>query len=114
MTKEGLWPGETSPPFGGVAMNATIHPIVRPLSILFLFGLACLAWIEAPAQAGPKPDTYWQVEDIHAGMTGRGRTVMKGTKVETFDAEVLGVLKNTKLIVVANSDAAAAGTLRCG
>jgi hypothetical protein len=76
-------------------MNATIHPIVRPLSILFLFGLACLAWIEAPAQAGPKPDTYWQVEDIHAGMTGRGRTVMKGTKVETFDAEVLGVLKNT-------------------
>ena len=28
-------------------------------------------------------------------MKGIGRTVMKGTKVETFDAEVLGVLKNT-------------------
>jgi hypothetical protein len=28
-------------------------------------------------------------------MKGQGRTVMKGTKVETFDAEVLGVLKNT-------------------
>ena len=28
-------------------------------------------------------------------MKGHGRTVMKGTKVETFQAEVLGVLKNT-------------------
>ena len=28
-------------------------------------------------------------------MKGIGRTVMKGTKIETFEAEVLGVLKNT-------------------
>src|SRR6202158_6065188 len=28
-------------------------------------------------------------------MKGQGRTVMKATKVENFDAEVLGVLKNT-------------------
>jgi hypothetical protein len=28
-------------------------------------------------------------------MRGQGRTVMHGTKIETFDAEVLGVLKNT-------------------
>src|SRR5260370_4779327 len=28
-------------------------------------------------------------------MKGEGRTVMKGTKLETFAAEVLGVLKNT-------------------
>jgi hypothetical protein len=45
--------------------------------------------------AAPKPETYWQVEDIRPGMKGIGRTVMKGTKVETFQAEVLGVLKNT-------------------
>jgi hypothetical protein len=46
------------------------------------------------AVAAPKPETYWQVDDVRAGMKGVGRTVMKGTKVETFDAEVLGVLKN--------------------
>jgi hypothetical protein len=42
-----------------------------------------------------KPDAYWNVEDLRPGMTGVGRTVMKGTKVETFKAEILGVMKNT-------------------
>jgi hypothetical protein len=45
--------------------------------------------------AAPKPGTYWQVDDVRTGMKGYGRTVMKGTRIETFDAEVLGVLKNT-------------------
>jgi hypothetical protein len=48
-----------------------------------------------PAPASPKPEIYWQVDDVKAGMKGVGRTVMKGTKVESFDCEVLGVLKNT-------------------
>ena len=48
------------------------------------------------AQAGPKPETYWQVDDVRAQHEGRGpHHVMKGTKVEPFQAEVLGVLKNT-------------------
>jgi SpoIVB peptidase S55 len=56
-----------------------------------------LLWLggRPSAVAAPKPDTYWQVDDIKAGMKGVGRTVMHGTKVESFDAEVLGVLKNT-------------------
>src|SRR5262249_61674631 len=33
--------------------------------------------------------------DVRRGMKGHGRTVMKGTKVETFQAEVLGVLRNS-------------------
>src|SRR6266852_4191818 len=48
-----------------------------------------------PAQAGPDPASYWQVDDVRPGLKGFGRTVIHGTKVETFDAEVLGVLKNT-------------------
>src|SRR5258707_10119663 len=40
-------------------------------------------------------DACWQVDDLRAGMKGYGRTVMKGTKIESFDAEVIGVLKNT-------------------
>jgi hypothetical protein len=45
--------------------------------------------------AAPKADNYWRVEDIRPGMKGIGRTVLKGTKIETFQAEVLGVLQNT-------------------
>ena len=73
----------------------------RPISPLLsrrsaMLSLACCFLIaRGAAQAGPKPDAYWQVDDVRPGMKGVGRTVLKGTKVETFDAEVLGVLKNT-------------------
>ena len=49
----------------------------------------------AVAVAAPKPGSYWSVDDVLPGMKGYGRTVMHGTKIENFDAEVLGVLKNT-------------------
>lgn len=68
------------------------HRLVLSLSVGLL---GCLIFFTAPAQAGPKPENYWQVDDVRVGMKGRGRTVMKGTKIELFDAEVLGVLKNT-------------------
>lgn len=42
-----------------------------------------------------EPDEVWKVDDIRPGMKGVGKTVMKGTKVEPFEAEVIGVLKNT-------------------
>ena len=73
---------------------AATRPVLRLASGALLLGLAVL-WQPAPASAGPKPDSYWQVDDIQPGMKGKGRTVMKGTTIETFDAEVLGVLKNT-------------------
>jgi hypothetical protein len=57
--------------------------------------LASLPVNNPVALAGMKPDAYWNVEDIRPGMKGVGRTVMKGTKVEPFNAEVLGVMKNT-------------------
>jgi hypothetical protein len=44
---------------------------------------------------GPAPGQCWRVEDVRAGLKGVGRTVLKGTRIETFDVEVLGVLKNT-------------------
>src|SRR5262249_2235198 len=49
----------------------------------------------SPVAAGPKPETYWNIDEVRTGMKGQGRTVMKGTKVEPFEALVLGVLKNT-------------------
>jgi hypothetical protein len=69
---------------------------LMPSSSLFipLLGLACWTCGGA-ALAAPRPGSYWQVEDVRPGMKGVGRTVMKGTKIETFEAEVLGVLRNT-------------------
>ncbi len=47
------------------------------------------------AAAGePDPSTYWNVKDLRPGMTGKGRTVMRGTTLEDFDAEILGVMKD--------------------
>jgi SpoIVB peptidase S55 len=69
------------------------------LSFFAIFPLVCvwnvLIGPISPVQAGPKPESYWTVEEIRAGMKGVGRTVMRGTKVENFNAEVLGVMKNT-------------------
>ena len=57
---------------------------------LFLLGLGCI-----PAFAGePDPKTYWDVKDLRPGMKGVGKTVMVGTKLEEFGAEVLGVMRD--------------------
>jgi hypothetical protein len=77
-----------------------MRPALRPPSLpLLLAGCGFVSLLLlAPAgrsAAVPQPSRYWQVEDVRRGMKGHGRTVMQGTKVETFQAEVLGVLKNT-------------------
>jgi hypothetical protein len=59
------------------------------------FPLAGWLLLAVPALAGPKLESFWQVDEVRAGMKGSGRTVIKGTKIESFDAEVLGVLRNT-------------------
>ncbi len=44
--------------------------------------------------AEPDPKSYWDVGQIRPGMKGTGRTVMVGTKLEEFGAEVLGVMRD--------------------
>ena len=50
------------------------------------------AALTAPA-GEPDPKTYWDINDIRPGMKGTGQTVMVGTKLEEFGAEVLGVMR---------------------
>ena len=47
-----------------------------------------------PWAGSPIPKTYWDVKDIRPGMKGMGQTVMVGTKLEEFGAEVLGVMRD--------------------
>jgi hypothetical protein len=54
----------------------------------------CLTLATAASAAEPLPTTYWDVKDVRPGMKGVGRTVMVGTKLEEFQAEVLGVMKD--------------------
>ncbi len=70
-------------------------PLVRCLPWTVLSLAILIVTVPFLVQAAPKEDSYWRVEDVRVGMKGTGRTVMKGTKIEEFSAEVLGVLKNT-------------------
>ena len=56
---------------------------------------ALAAGASGVAVAGePARTSYWDVKDIRPGMKGKGQTVMVGTKLEEFEAEVLGVMKD--------------------
>ena len=60
-----------------------------------LLGLGWFLATIASATAGePDARTYWDVKDLRPGMKGTGRTVMVGTKLEEFGAEVLGVMRD--------------------
>jgi hypothetical protein len=72
----------------------------RPLILLSMLAylMNVVGRIQPPssqAWEGIRPCSCWQVDQVRPGMKGFGRTVLKGTKIETFQAEVLGVLKNT-------------------
>jgi len=70
-------------------MDATRSLLLAPpLVLAWAALLVCLP--TTPVRGGPKPDAFWQVDDVRPGMKGQGRTVMRGTKIESFDAEVLG------------------------
>src|SRR6516165_10678498 len=69
---------------------------IRPhFSIFSLLLAGLLSGVCSAAGSHSKTDDCWNVEEVRAGMKGEGRTVMKGTKIESFQAEVLGVMKNT-------------------
>ena len=63
-------------------------------SHLLLATVALLAFDARPGFAAePDPKSYWDVNDVRPGMKGVGQTVMVGTKLEEFGAEVLGVMR---------------------
>jgi len=62
------------------------------------FGVLVAACVAAPAGAGSTIQIdrrrYMPLDEIRPGMTGFGKTVLRGTKIETFKVEVISVLRN--------------------
>jgi hypothetical protein len=75
-------------------MTAT-RPLSQMTTLRAIQAALLLLVIVPVSAAAPRPDSYWQIDDIRPGMKGHGRTVIRGTTIESFNAEVLGVLKNT-------------------
>ncbi|MCC7417533.1 MAG: hypothetical protein IT176_10370 [Acidobacteria bacterium] len=61
--------------------------MLRRLLVALLVAAPALAGVQADAPPMP-------VSDIRPGMVGIGRTVFSGTKVEEFEAHIIGVLDN--------------------
>lgn len=74
-------------------MRVVVRLCLVQTALLALSSLSL--WMTGNAAAAPKLDKFWRVDDVRPGMKGIGRTVIKGTKIETFQVEILGVLKNT-------------------
>src|SRR5437870_13586718 len=62
--------------------------ILRVLSFVLLFFLAFSLIVSAQST------TFMSADEVRPGMRGVGKTVFQGTKVEEFNVELLGVLKN--------------------
>ena len=62
---------------------------ILKLSVLLPAVLA-LSWAAAAEQPGVK---FCKMEDVHVGMKGVGRTTIKGSQVQEFQFEVIGILK---------------------
>src|SRR5262245_47173525 len=56
------------------------------LAIIFLISIAPRLYAQNTA--------FMSISDIRPGMKGYGKTVFQGNKIEQFDVEILGVLKN--------------------
>jgi hypothetical protein len=68
---------------------STMKIKVLRVSACTLVAIVCLA-LTVSAQTTP----FMSADEVRAGMKGVGRTVFQGTKIEEFNVELLGVLKN--------------------
>ncbi len=61
----------------------------HPLAVLAAAALAASTLAAAPAQS-----TFLPIDEVRPGMVGVGRTVFAGDRIDEFNVEIIGVLKN--------------------
>ncbi len=64
----------------------------RILLLLYLPILVLLCF--PPGLPARSPDQFMPLDQLERGMKGMGRTVFQGTKIDTFQVEIIGVLRN--------------------
>jgi hypothetical protein len=75
-------------------MRITLHRPTQLLTAALAVVVGFSGSLGGSARGGePDPKSYWDVAQIRPGMKGVGHTVMVGTKLEQFGAEVLGVMR---------------------
>lgn len=74
------------------------RPFLLLIAALLVFcAVAVQAAVSGPGIAAEDAKNIMPVSQVKAGMKGYGLTVFRGTKIEKFDVEVIGVLKKINL-----------------
>src|SRR5438093_13005354 len=68
--------------------RSTMKITLRSISVAILLIAALSLTLSA------QTTKFMSVDEVRPGMKGFGKTVFQGTKIEQFDVELLGVLKN--------------------
>lgn len=77
-------------------MPAKTSRLIEVVRHILFGGMVSYGFIGAGHAGEPNPKTYWEIDEIRPGMKGTGQTVMVGTKLEEFGAEVLGVMRDVR------------------
>ena len=67
---------------------------MRQILLTVLLGLSMFAWSQDAPDVRPMLRDVFPVSQLKPGMRGYGLTVFKGTQIERFEVEVVGVLEN--------------------
>jgi hypothetical protein len=68
--------------------------MMRSILLTLLVGLTVFVWSQDAPDVRPMLRDVFPVSQLKPGMRGYGLTVFKGTKIERFEVEVVGVLEN--------------------
>jgi SpoIVB peptidase S55 len=68
------------------SLSKKLKIVVLGVVVIFAFSIAPRLYAQNAA--------FMSINDLRPGMKGYGKTVFQGTKIEQFDVEILGVLKN--------------------
>ena len=60
-------------------------------------GKVCLAVLCCAVSFSVYAEQFMPVSEVRPGMTGYAKTVARGTEIETFPVEILGVMKTAAL-----------------
>jgi len=89
------------------------------ITVVLCFVMVAAGMVHAPASASQNQE-FMPLSELRPGMKGIGKTVLEGTRIDTFDVEILGILKGESatgdlvLVRVGGKPVEAAGGIAAG